>query len=86
MMLQGKLNWCVFGVLGLGDGGGAASNKEMGRLVGCLDGAVGSTKCPSKTSERALKVCVSVSVCMPVCVCVCKHYLTQFMLKHIFQR
>lgn len=46
-------------MFGMGSGGGSAAwNKEMGWMVGCLDGAVGSTKCPSKTSERALKVCV----------------------------
>lgn len=32
---------------------------------GCLEGAVGSTKRPSKTSEGALKECVY------LCVCVC---------------
>ncbi len=35
---------------------------------GCLEGAVGSTKCPSKTSERALKECVCMCVCVQDCV------------------
>lgn len=53
-----------------GYGSGGLHGKRKWLDAGCLEGAVGSTKCPSKTSERALKECVyTVSVC--VCTRLC---------------
>lgn len=67
-------------------GGGGCCCLEQGNGLdsSCLEGAVGSTKCPSKTSERALKERVYLSLC--VCVSKTVQYLTHFMLNHTFLR